>query len=59
MINLALLFSGDTSPGWPIAAVVLLGAAGARCSRSGASTNDTAFARFPVFRGEIGVNYDA
>ena len=28
-INLVLLFSGDTSPGWPIAAVVLLGAAGA------------------------------
>jgi MYXO-CTERM domain-containing protein len=29
VINLVLLFSGDTSPGWPIAAVVLLGAAGA------------------------------
>jgi MYXO-CTERM domain-containing protein len=28
-INLILLFSGDTSPGWPLAAVVLLGAAGA------------------------------
>jgi MYXO-CTERM domain-containing protein len=29
VINLILLFSGDTSPGWPIAAVILLGAAGA------------------------------
>jgi MYXO-CTERM domain-containing protein len=29
VLNLILLFSGDTSPGWPIAAVVLLGAAGA------------------------------
>jgi MYXO-CTERM domain-containing protein len=29
VINVILLFSGDTSPGWPIAAVVLLGAAGA------------------------------
>jgi MYXO-CTERM domain-containing protein len=29
VLNLVLLFSGDTSPGWPIAAVVLLGAAGA------------------------------
>jgi MYXO-CTERM domain-containing protein len=29
VINLVLLFSGDTSPGWPIAAVILLGAAGA------------------------------
>ena len=28
-INLILLFSGDTSPGWPLAAAVLLGAAGA------------------------------
>lgn len=28
-INLVLLFGGDTSPGWPIAAVVVLGAAGA------------------------------
>jgi MYXO-CTERM domain-containing protein len=27
VINLVLLFSGDTSPGWPIAAVILLGAA--------------------------------
>jgi hypothetical protein len=26
VINLVLLFSGDTSPGWPIAAVILLGA---------------------------------
>jgi MYXO-CTERM domain-containing protein len=29
VINLVLLFSGDSSPGWPIAAVILLGAAGA------------------------------
>jgi MYXO-CTERM domain-containing protein len=29
VINIVLLFSGDTSPGWPIAAVILLGAAGA------------------------------
>jgi hypothetical protein len=29
VINLVLLFSGDTSPGWPIAAVILLGTAGA------------------------------
>jgi MYXO-CTERM domain-containing protein len=29
VVNLILLFSGDTSPGWPIAAVILLGAAGA------------------------------
>ena len=29
VINLVLLFSGDTSPGWPIAAVIFLGAAGA------------------------------
>ena len=29
VINVVLLFSGDTSPGWPIAAVILLGAAGA------------------------------
>ena len=28
-INLILLFSGDTSPGWPLAAVILLGGAGA------------------------------
>jgi hypothetical protein len=28
-INLVLLFSGDTSPGWPIAAVILLGASAA------------------------------
>ena len=27
VINLILLFSGDTSPGWPIAAVILLAAA--------------------------------
>jgi hypothetical protein len=26
VINLVLLFSGDTAPGWPIAAVILLGA---------------------------------
>jgi MYXO-CTERM domain-containing protein len=29
LLNLILLFSGDTSPGWPIAAVILLGGAGA------------------------------
>jgi MYXO-CTERM domain-containing protein len=29
VLNLVLLFSGDTSPGWPLAAVILLGAAGA------------------------------
>jgi MYXO-CTERM domain-containing protein len=29
VINPVLLFSGDTSPGWPITAVILLGAAGA------------------------------
>lgn len=29
VLNLIILFSGDTSPGWPIAAVVLLGASGA------------------------------
>jgi MYXO-CTERM domain-containing protein len=29
VLNLILLFSGDTSPGWPLAAVILLGAAGA------------------------------
>jgi hypothetical protein len=29
VINLVLLFSGDTSPGWPVAAVILLGTAGA------------------------------
>ena len=29
IINLILLFSGDTSPGWPLASVILLGAAGA------------------------------
>ncbi len=28
-LNLLILFSGDTSPGWPIAAVIFLGAAGA------------------------------
>jgi hypothetical protein len=28
-INLVLLFSGETSPGWPLAAVILLGASGA------------------------------
>jgi MYXO-CTERM domain-containing protein len=28
-LNLILLFAEDTSPGWPIAAVILLGAAGA------------------------------
>jgi hypothetical protein len=27
LLNLIVLFSGDTSPGWPIAAVVFLGAA--------------------------------
>jgi MYXO-CTERM domain-containing protein len=29
VLNLILLFSEDTAPGWPIAAVILLGAAGA------------------------------
>lgn len=29
VLNLVVLFSGDTSPGWPIAAVILLGTAGA------------------------------
>ena len=29
VLNLVLLFSGDGSPGWPIASVILLGAAGA------------------------------
>ena len=29
VLNLIVPFSGDTSPGWPIAAVILLGAAGA------------------------------
>ena len=29
IINLILLFSGDASPGWPLASVILLGAAGA------------------------------
>jgi hypothetical protein len=29
IINLILLFSGDTSPGWLLASVILLGAAGA------------------------------
>jgi MYXO-CTERM domain-containing protein len=29
VINLVLLLSGDTSPGWPIAAVIFLGGAGA------------------------------
>ena len=29
IVNLVLLFSGDTSPGWPLAAVILLGASAA------------------------------
>jgi hypothetical protein len=29
VLNLIVLFSGDTSPGWPLAAVIFLGAAGA------------------------------
>jgi hypothetical protein len=29
ILNLILLFSGDSSPGWPIAAVILLGASAA------------------------------
>jgi MYXO-CTERM domain-containing protein len=29
VLNLILLFAEDASPGWPIAAVILLGAAGA------------------------------
>jgi hypothetical protein len=29
LLNVVLLFSGDTSAGWPIAAVVLLGTSGA------------------------------
>jgi hypothetical protein len=29
VVNLVLLFSGETSPGWPLASVILLGAAGA------------------------------
>jgi len=29
VLNLILLFGGETSPGWPLAAVILLGAAGA------------------------------
>jgi hypothetical protein len=29
LLNIILLFSGDTSAGWPIAAVVLLGTSGA------------------------------
>ena len=29
VLNLILLFSGDASPGWPLAAVILLGGAGA------------------------------
>jgi LPXTG-motif cell wall-anchored protein len=29
VLNLILLFTGDTTPGWGIAAVVLLGASGA------------------------------
>lgn len=29
VLNLIVLFTEDTSPGWPIAAVVFLGAAGA------------------------------
>jgi MYXO-CTERM domain-containing protein len=28
VMNIIVLFSGDSSPGWPIAAVILLGAAG-------------------------------
>ena len=28
-LNIVLLFSGDTSAGWPIAAVILLGTSGA------------------------------
>ena len=28
VLNLIVLFSGDTSPGWPLAAVILLGASG-------------------------------
>ena len=37
IVNLILLFSGDTSPGWPLAAVILLGASALLISRSGAS----------------------
>lgn len=29
VMNIVLLFSGESSAGWPIAAVILLGAAGA------------------------------
>jgi hypothetical protein len=29
VLNIVLLFSGDTSPGWPLAAVILLGASAA------------------------------
>jgi len=29
LLNIVLLFSGDTSAGWPIAAVILLGTSGA------------------------------
>jgi hypothetical protein len=29
VLNLVLLFSGDTSPGWPLAAVILLGGSAA------------------------------
>lgn len=29
VLNLIVLFSGDTAPGWPIAAVILLDASGA------------------------------
>lgn len=29
VINLIVLFTEDTSPGWPIAAVIFLGASGA------------------------------
>jgi MYXO-CTERM domain-containing protein len=29
VLNIVILFSDDTSPGWPIAAVILLGASGA------------------------------
>ena len=29
LLNIVLLFNGDTSPGWPIAAVVFLGTSAA------------------------------
>ena len=29
LLNIILLINGDTSPGWPIAAVIFLGASGA------------------------------